>query len=197
MSVRIKQRREGRLPALRRGATVAHATFCLTLLVGCGRDAGYVELNWQFVDANLRGLTYPEGDLDNTCGLPGIDAMDQEVTYSLSVRLTIEEEDCDSNCVVQEATFACDRLRGSLTDVPGSNGQNYKMTVTPVVVPKDGSPSFVPTSACVTGPGPQFRALGPGRTVDLQVMQFIAYGMNLSASPKSAGFLDLAACEGA
>lgn len=181
----------------RRGARIkCLAPLALTLFLGCGRDEGYVELNWQFVDTNLDGLTYPEGDLDNTCGLKGVGAMGNEVDYALSVRLTIEREDCDSDCVVQEETFDCEFLRGSLTEVPASDGENYKMTVAPVIVPEDGSPSFIPIEACITGPGPQFRAVGAGRTVDLQVMQFIAYGMNLSASPRSAGFLDLAACAG-
>ena len=164
------------------------------MVAACGRDEGFVELNWQFVDANLDGLTYPEGDRDNTCGLPGRGSSGEELPYSSSVRLLIEREDCDAECLIQEQTFDCDQLRGSLTEVPGSNGENYKMTVLPVIVPKDAIPSFVPKPECITGPGPRFRQVGAGRTVDLQVMQFIAYGMDLSASPKSAGFLDLGAC---
>ncbi len=196
MSLRNEYRRERGAGPRWRGAVVVFAGACFALSLACGRDEGYVELNWQFVDANLDGLTYPEGDLDNTCGLPGVDAEGEALAYSLSVRLTIEREACELDCLVQEATFTCDRLRGSLTEVPGSAGENYKMTVSPVIAPHDDSPSFVPISACITGPGPQFRAVGPGRTVDLQVMQFIAYGMDLSASPKSAGFLDLVACKG-
>lgn len=166
----------------------------MLMLPACGRDEGFVELNWQFVDANLDGLTYPEGDRDNTCGLSGRGSLGEELPYSISVRLVIEREDCDTECLVQEQTFDCDQLRGSLTEVPGSDGENYKMTVLPVIVPEDSSPSFVPRPECITGPGPQFRQVGAGRTVDLQVMQFIAYGIDLSASPKSAGFLDLDAC---
>ena len=162
-------------------------------IAGCGVDEGFVELNWAFLDATSAGLTYPQGDLEDTCALPGLDALGQPTTFALSVRLTIERADCEADCVVRETTFGCERLRGSITDVPDSGGEPYVMSVRALVTPSGADP-FEPVAECLATPGPRYRAVEAGRTVDLQVVQFMVSGLDLSADPAEAGYLDLAAC---
>lgn len=176
------------------GSRLAPLLLAAVCAPACGDDEGFVEMNWMFLDTNLDGLTYPDGDRDDTCDLTGVDGDGQPVDFSLSVRLTIERSNCVADCIVREETFGCERLRGTITDVPDSGGEPYTMRARAIVSPGDGSPPFVPVESCVAGPGPRYRNMAAGQTVDLQVMQFIAYGYDASATPERDGYLDLAAC---
>lgn len=170
----------------------------LAPVTGCGVDEGFVELNWQFVDARQRKI-YPGGRASDVCDLPGTRG-DETARYDLRARLTISESDCDGGpgdeaCqVIPPRTFSCRRSRASLTAVPANEDVAYTMTVDVVVDPTDGSDPFVPLPSCAAVPGPRERRVLPGGTVDLQVYQLVISGIDPSQDSAAERRLDLEAC---
>ncbi len=165
---------------------------CLVLVAwGCDSPVGLVELNWQFVDASASDQVQP------TCELAATDTAGN-TTVAIRMRLTVSRYDdtCDDppnqpECIVAQETFACDRERGTLDNVPATDDP-YMMMVDALVDPAGGEGAFVPPSDCVATPAPRLRTVEGGRISDLAVYQVVIHAFDQDGG--SGGRYDLETC---
>lgn len=186
------------------------ALAALVLLGACGDPDGIVEVYWQFDDAKLERL-FPLGEYPTTCEFES----QSGIRYDLRVQLTIVEntqactdDPTSAECqVIEPKLFPCNRFRGTALSVPVSanpdgDDPGYLMFVEAVIDPTD-TPPFVPSPACLSGPGPRVRHVRPGRITDLEIYQFVFAALDVEAlreaedsdpGSSSALLIDIDAC---
>ncbi len=169
------------------------------LLGGCGTEHGIVEVYWQVEDAALERI-YPQGSRPNTCDFTSRSGERFDLRVRLSIVRNTEacaaEPDAPDCSVIEPLLFACDRARGTATEVPpsaeGDSDPGYLMFVDPVIVPRE-SESFVASPTCVSRPGPRVRKIRGGRIADLEIYQLIIQAIDPTAEGVDAR-LDLDGC---
>ncbi len=176
-------------------------TIALAMAAGCAMDEGVVELNWVFVDRAGERM-FPKSALsarDSMCDLAGRRGA-EPVRYDLHASLLIcdlacveAQGGCAEACVVlPRRRLACDAARHSEVDVPASSNP-YVFDVDPVLRASDRAQDCLPAHTCVSSPGPRQRRVRAGKTVDLQVMEYMI-NVLASANNEQDERLDLDAC---
>jgi len=160
---------------------VAVLTLAAVGSVGCvDPDTGVVELSWQVVDRDgdtiFPGGVLSLGGEQDTCDLPGL-IDDERVEYDLRMQLEVCDPACAAGCddasclVIQPELFSCRAFRGSLPEVPSSDGEDRRFTLRAVLDVR-GVPCS-PDPDCIGVPGPREREVDRGLVVDLQVYQIV------------------------
>lgn len=163
------------------------------MVSGCARQEGAVELDWSIVDGDFEDL-FPGQRYSSSCefkniarfqlpanGVQGNAIAPIDVDLKLQLRLRVFDcpedatvQSCEQSPIVDEKTFDCDHMRGTIGKLP-SVDRSYLFVVDTIITPSQG-PSFVPLQRCVATPGSRRRRIRAGQITNLAVYQVVVQG---------------------